>query len=253
MNPLFKIFGIQETLVQFNHNIKKLGWSRACARLLKELRINTQSNLSDFPKKGGVIIYANHPTGLDPYIISSILPRDDVYILSDIYQAKKGDNVAKHILPIYYANWLEFWRRPLIGWPGYIIMRFITGTVDSQKAYENNKKSLTRVFLLVKKGHVVLIFPSGGESQKRPWKRGLAKLITQLQEEKISYTLYAVLIKRLSEIKMLYHVMGGRKFFLDNPIHLRGSKIGKENLPQTKNFDKLSSYLRRQLESLHQR
>lgn len=129
MNPIYKLLGLQSIISKFNCNVSSLGWYKANKQYIADLEISIQASLPDFPKTGGVIVYANHPTGLDPFVISSVLGRDDVYFLGDVYQAKKGKNIARHIIPVYYTSWLDAFQRSGIGFFGYLWMRIMTGTV----------------------------------------------------------------------------------------------------------------------------
>ena len=102
MNPIFRIIGIAHIVNNFEKSVKPLGWHKANKQFIAELSIDVHSCIN-YPSKGkGLLIYANHPTGLDPYLISSVLNRDDVFILADVYQTTKGKAIGSHIIPVYY-------------------------------------------------------------------------------------------------------------------------------------------------------
>lgn len=222
MNPLFWLFGIVKAFKEFEANILKQGWSRGCNTLIKDLGISVQSNLVELPSKGPLLVYANHPTGLDPYILSGVFKRDDVYYLSDIYQTLKGKNIASHILPVFYTSWSEFLKRPLTSWPGYILMRILTGTTSKREAKIRNQKTIERAVNLLKKGSLILIFPSGGNKGKRSWKPGIGKIIIECRNRGIKAQLFAINIMELDEIKLFRHFLFGRRYYNRNKISING-------------------------------
>ena len=93
MNPLFKLFKIEDPFLEFDQNVKKYGFSSGCTTLVRELGLNIKVDLEKFPHHGAVLVYSNHPTGLDPFILGGVLGRDDYIFLGDEYQTKKGKNV----------------------------------------------------------------------------------------------------------------------------------------------------------------
>lgn len=225
MNPLFKIFGITTAFLNFNNNVKKIGWYKANARLMVELSIRVKSGLPNFKKKGGVLVYANHPTGLDPYVLMSQMGREDSYFLSDVYQTLKGEEVGAHILSVYYWNLLDFIWKPFLAWPGFFIMRIIGGTVEKEEAKIRNEKTIKEAVLYLKQGKTVVVFPSGGERGFRPWKAGVGRIIIEANKERVDYSLYQIKIEGLSEARLLLHLISGRWFLKLLPVELLGKPV----------------------------
>lgn len=224
MNPFFKILKIQNIINEFEASVAKLGWHAANKQFINKLNIKVEAKLAGFPRQGAVLLYANHPTGLDPYLLSRIIKRDDVCFLSDIYQTMKGEKIASHMFPIYYSSWLQFLKRPLTSWPGYIFMRIASGTVSREKAQELNKKSLIKAFEYLYKGHVVLIFPGGGDREKYPWKRGFGRLLFMCWQKHVKVSLYKAYIENLTEPKLFCHIMLGKKYYRTHTVLIKGNR-----------------------------
>lgn len=222
MNPLFKLFGIYKIFEEYNINIQRLGWPQASKKLLDSLGIRTEVKLDNFPDAGAILVYANHPTGLDPFMISSFFAREDIYCLCDIYQTQKGTLAAKHIIPVYYWKFFEFIYKPLTAWPGYFVMRLKSKWLSRQEAGEKNIKSLKKIVDILRKDGVVVVFPSGGEMAFRPWKSGVGLVIKNLDKRKVNYHLYQVKIGNLTEVGLIWHFISGRRYYAQNPVTVTG-------------------------------
>jgi 1-acyl-sn-glycerol-3-phosphate acyltransferase len=224
MSLIYRIFGLQDILTIFSRTIPAKGWCRANQLLLEALGISVTSKITDFPQKGAVLVFANHPSGLDPYILSSVFGRDDVFFISDIYQTKKGEQVAKHIIPVF-DNWLEFRKRPFLSWFGFWWMRLVAGSVTKQQASSLNSQAIATAVSRLKAGHVVLIFPSGGDSLNRPWKPGIGKIILELEKGRVPFALFGCTIFGIDEKRLFWHFLSTRYYFLRYPLFLTGKRI----------------------------
>lgn len=245
MNPLHYIFGIGKIVNDLNADSVRYGWFSGNRKFLEKLGIKVRTKLHKFPSKGAVLVYANHPTGLDPYLISSVLGRNDVYFLSDIYQTLKGKEIASHILPIYYWSVFDFIFKPILSWPGFFIMRIRKGLIRKNLARSQNRKSLDNAVKLLSKGNVVLIFPSGGEAFYRPWKSGIGKIIKESIKRGVNFKLYQIKILNLSEWQLLQHFIAGKRYYQREPVNLLGK--AKELSPGLTNVDqyKIAQSLKR--------
>lgn len=239
MNPFFKLFGIGKIFEEYNADIRHLGWPQANKKLLDSLGIKTKIKLDNLPKTEAILVYANHPTGLDPFMVSSFFAREDIYCLCDVYQTKKGTLVAKHIIPVYYWKFFEFIYKPLTAWPGYFVMRLKAKWLSRQEAGERNAESLKKVIDVLRKRGVVVVFPSGGEMSYRPWKSGVGIVIKDLQKFKIDYNLYQVRIGNLTEIGFIWHFLTGRRYYSQNPVTIAGNmiKLSPETVKNNSAYD----------------
>ena len=214
MNPLFKLFKIEDPFLEFDQNVKKYGFSSGCTTLVRELGLNIKVDLEKFPHHGAVLVYSNHPTGLDPFILGGVLGRDDYIFLGDEYQTKKGKNVAKHISPTVSTSfWKDFWRRRPTNWPGYLNMRKTVPVVDKETAKKINNDAIISLTRNLKNRHLSVVFPSGGEYEFLPWKQGLVKVISRAQKEGLEFILYRINFKRFSELKLICHFLFRKKIF----------------------------------------
>lgn len=200
--------------MDFNSDIKQFGWSEGCRKLIDKLDLEIDLKLKDFPKKGSILVYSNHPTGLDPYVLGYALGRDDYIFLGDIYQANKGNEVSKHISQTASVSfWRVIFRRRPTNWPGYINMRINVPPVSKEKARIINSKAINTLVKNLNERHLSVVFPSGGEYEFLAWKKGLAKVIDVASGKKIGFTLYRVRIKNFSEFKLILHFLSGKRFF----------------------------------------
>jgi 1-acyl-sn-glycerol-3-phosphate acyltransferase len=220
MNVLYKILGVQTMIDRFNKNVKLIGWHKANKQFISDFGISVINDVAEFSNKGPVLIFANHPTGIDPYLLSSVIKRDDLYFLADIYQAQKGKKIAEHIIPIFYDNWLEFYKRPLSGWFGYIWMRMTCGIVPREYARNHNRMAIKCAIDHLKKGHAVLIFPTAAEKNTRPWKNGIGYIIAGSLNKKTKFQLYSCSISGLSDLKIILHAFTKRSYLKKHPVNI---------------------------------
>jgi hypothetical protein len=243
MNFLFKVLGIQEITETFNKNIERMGWHKANKQYIKDLGILQKSSFINFPKKGGVLVYANHITGLDPYLLSSAIDRDDVYFLSDIYQTRKGAAVAAHIIPVYYSTWQDSFRRFGMSFFGFLMMRLLVGTVPKSIARKRNAEAIARAVSYLKKENVVIIFPSGGEKKANRWKKGIGEIVVNCREKNVSLVLYKCFFTQLQESDLVKHFVTGRKYLKRFPVKLSGKRISLNSSVSLIDSVKITSYL----------
>lgn len=219
INPLFKLLGIKNIYVQFDKKVAMFGWSKGCKWLIKSLGI-TYKYKNNLFSKGATIIYANHPTGLDPYLLTAILGREDSYFWGDIYQSKKGINVSRHVIPIAPKAFWSILKRPLTNWPGYIYMRLTTPTLTKKETRAINKKSINKTLELLKKDKLVIIFPSGGEYEFLKSGKGLSIILAKCKEQKINIKVKELKIKNFGELRLLSHFLFNTKIEVEIVISL---------------------------------
>lgn len=211
INPFFKLFGVDQIYADFDNMVYKTGWPNGCRWLLSKLKIKYRINFKINNQKEAVIVYANHPTGLDPYLLTAALGREDSYFWGDIYQSKKGINISKHIILISPKPFWSIIRRPITNWPGYIYMRLTTPSLNSIETRRINKRSLKRTILLLKQKHQIIIFPSAGEYNFLKSGSGLSKIVKQCEEKDIPVKIVSLKIKNFGELKLLLHFIFGCK------------------------------------------
>ena len=214
MNPFFKIFGINDSFAAFDEKVKTLSWSSGCKWLMSSLKVNYMFEGTKMPKRGPGIIYSNHPTGLDPYLLTAAIGRDDSYFWGDIYQSKKGKNINKFIIPIAPKPIWTIWRRPLTNWPGYIYMRLTTPALSKERTGGVNRKSIEKTIELLKKNNQVIIFPSGGEYEFLEYGNGLSIILEKCRKLEIPVKLTKLRIKNFGELGLFFHFIFGTKIMV---------------------------------------
>jgi hypothetical protein len=207
MNPLFKLFGIGKNFSLFDGNVQKLGWNKACKKLVDDLGIGVTSNLRKIPKEGPVLLYSNHPTGLDPYLLTAAIGRDDSFFWGDIYQSKKGQNISKNIIAVAPRPFWTIILRPLTNWPGYIYMRLTSPAKSKEESRKINNKAIERTINLLKNDNQVIIFPSGGEYEFLPKKKGLSIVLNECKKRNVKVHVYGINIKKFGELSLLFHFL----------------------------------------------
>jgi hypothetical protein len=205
MNPLFKLLGIEKSFISFNYDVQKLGWSNACKKLIDDLKIDIVSDFTDLPKNEAVVIYSNHPTGLDPYLLTAAIGRNDSFFWGDIYQSKKGKNISKHIINVAPRPFWTIIFRPLSNWLGYIYMRLTTPAKSREETRNINIKTIDTTVGLLKARHQVIIFPSGGEFEFLPKKKGLSRVVDICRKKNIKVNIYKIDIKNFGEVLLFIH------------------------------------------------
>lgn len=215
MNPLFKLLNIESVFKSFDKKVKTIGWYPACKWLINSLGIQYRLKKGDIPQKGAVVVYSNHPTGIDPYLLTAVLGRNDSYFWGDIYQSKKGENIARYIIQIAPQPFWTIVRRPITNWPGYIYMRLTAPALSKEKTKEINIKAFEKTIELLKNGNQIIIFPSGGEYEFFPKKHGLSKLVNECKKRKIKISIYEFKIKNFGELGLMFHFLFKTKICAD--------------------------------------
>ena len=84
----------------FEHRVVQEGWQKASAWFITHFVAKVRTlGVEHLPKKGPLVIAANHPGAYDSLVISSQIPRDDVKIISsDIPFVKKLPDTSKHVI-----------------------------------------------------------------------------------------------------------------------------------------------------------
>jgi 1-acyl-sn-glycerol-3-phosphate acyltransferase len=222
---IFPYDSILKITAKYNHNIQKIGLSQSSRQYIQDLSINiSKTNMPVI--KGGCLIFGNHPTGLDPYILSSIIERDDVYIVADIYQQRKGNNIGKHIVPIVYARTQKnLDNREFLNKIGFYIMRQFTGYVDKNLVKIQNEQTVKTAGKLIQEGHVVIIFPDGGSNNPEFWYNGIGEVIKTASVKGNPVQLLAANISGISSFKLWRHFLFNRKTYLQKyPINVKLSQ-----------------------------
>ncbi len=224
LKTLFLILPYESILkinARYDKKIEDTGFSESTRNYLKDLNIeiNIQNPIDII---GPALIFGNHPTGLDPFIIAACLNREDVYIVADIYQKNKGKNIGKQIIPITYSRTKKnLYNRGFLNTIGFYVMRQLTGYAKPEDVRVQNKHTIEKAAQLLKEGHVVIIFPDGGSNNPELWYNGIGEIITHSSFERRNIQLYAAQITGITTAKILRHFLFDRRIYLkENPLHV---------------------------------
>ncbi|MDQ3239478.1 MAG: 1-acyl-sn-glycerol-3-phosphate acyltransferase [bacterium] len=216
---IFPIESILRTTSNYNNLITQKGFANSTRWFLKELKIGvTPSSNEVF--EGGCLIFGNHPTGLDPFVIASCLNRDDVYIVADVYQKNKGANIGEHIIPIYYSRTQNNLKnRSMLNSIGFYIMRIFTGYENDISVKEKNVQAIETAAKKLIEGHIVIIFPDGGSNNPELWYNGIGEIIKKTHIIRNNFKLYAAHITGISTLLLIKHFLFNKRHTLsDKPI-----------------------------------
>jgi 1-acyl-sn-glycerol-3-phosphate acyltransferase len=244
LKTTFLIFPYETLLKQtakYNKNIPEFGFTESTKKFLDRLNIKIKFTNTD-KLTGPCLIFGNHPTGLDPFIISACLKRDDVFIVADVYQKNKGNNIGDHIVPIYYSRTQKNLRnRGFLNSIGFYVMRIFTGYEDQLKVKQRNQTTIELATSLLQQGHIVIIFPDGGSNNPELWYNGIGEIIKRNSLNQNEIKLFATQIQGISTLKLIRHFLFNRRKYLHHnpatvilsePLSLETLKLSTENQSQ---------------------
>jgi len=94
------MFRFSELATIFEHRLVQEGWQKASAWFITHFvdQVKSQGN-EQLPEDGPLVVASNHPGAYDSLLISSMVPRDDLKIISsDIPFVKKLPDTSKHMI-----------------------------------------------------------------------------------------------------------------------------------------------------------
>lgn len=231
IDRLFPVSLVLRSTVELDKDIFKKGFYKACKLWFKKLKINYQVlwQKKRFDKKNVCLIFANHPSGLDPYLIAAALKIDLVFI-GDVYQAGKGKNLAKQIIKVEFLSSDKTWQKRNFcdKWFGWVWMRLLTGykKFSSKKIKQG---AVNKALNFLHKGRSVLIFPDGGANNFKYWQSGIAIILQKYlsNPEKVkNLQLVMAKITGISFVKLARHFMFDQKKLLaDQPVKIFFKKV----------------------------
>lgn len=94
------MFRFSEMATIFEHRLVQEGWQKASAWFITHFvdQVEAQGN-ERLPENGPLVVASNHPGAYDSLVISSMIPRDDLKIISsDIPFVKKLPGTSSHMI-----------------------------------------------------------------------------------------------------------------------------------------------------------
>ncbi len=224
LKTIFKVFPyehILRTTAKYNQSIPSKGFVKSTQTYIKNFNIDIKQ-INSFDINGPCLIFGNHPTGLDPFIIASCLKRDDVYIVADNYQQRKGTFIGQHVIPIFYSRTQKnLENRGFLNSIGFYAMRQLTGYEEYETVKKQNQVTIQTAAKLLMDGHVVIIFPDGGSNNPELWYNGIGEIIKRTVDRENKIKLFAANIQGISSFKLWRHFLFNRKKYLQShPAHV---------------------------------
>jgi len=191
-----KFFGVSQIikkLIDFEENIPTMGIQKATDNLLSNIFIKPIIKSNFYPeefKEGPVLfIGMNHNLIIEPAVISSIIPRDDIYLIGNKAFEVLGGNVSKYVLPVIQKKYAVDYREANNKKRSGFITNFITSLYSSKKltlkeTAEINKNTFQEAVKRLNQNSAVIIFPTGRNNIDSPWRKGVGEIISRIPEER---------------------------------------------------------------------
>ena len=144
------MFRFSELATIFEHKLVQDGWQKASAWFITHFVDQVRFFGKDLlPNEGPLVVASNHPGAYDSLVISSLIPRDDLKIISsDIPFVKKLPDTSKHMI---FSDWdphnrMQAARQALRHLKnGGALLLFARGTMDPDPAFmPDSEIELTR-------------------------------------------------------------------------------------------------------------
>lgn len=94
------MFRFSEMATMFDYRVVQEGWQKASAWFITHFVDQVKAlGTESLPRKGPLLVASNHPGAYDSLVISSLVPRDDLKIISsDIPFVKQLPDTSKHMI-----------------------------------------------------------------------------------------------------------------------------------------------------------
>ncbi|MCA9397912.1 hypothetical protein KC573_03705, partial [candidate division WWE3 bacterium] len=153
------------------------------ARFNIELVTNQTPEWAKRESTQAVLIYGPHTFHVEPYIILSLIERDDVYFVA-MESAKQlvPESMKDHVfsvIPTFLAKDAPR-RSGVAGVMQWIRRALFTNNTEKtvREIRASNQQALQRVALLLQEGHVVMIFPcASGDIKTDRWYTGIGTIL----------------------------------------------------------------------------
>lgn len=144
------MYRFSEMATLFEYRLVQEGWQKASAWFITHFVDQIRSQGTELlPKEGPLLVASNHPGAYDSLVISSMLPRDDLKIISsDIPFVKKLPDTSQHLIfsDMDPHSRMQAARQALRHLKnGGALLVFARGTMDPDPAFmPNTEVELTR-------------------------------------------------------------------------------------------------------------
>lgn len=171
--------------------IPEKGLSFASRLFVSKLGLKVKKNCSPeiLNKSGKPVIFIgiNHEAYLEPFLVFSILERNDIKVIAMKPYQILGQNFSKHILPVMIKKYARDNMR---------LKHRLENKIDLLKAFyraENltkkeieslNRRSFNLSVKFLQQGGALVIFPAGGYGLERSWGNGIGEIIKRLGKNK---------------------------------------------------------------------
>ena len=194
--------------------------------LLRKIKVRYQvvvpEGLGEKLSSGGIVWYGEHPKQIEPFLMAAAAMgqsgRSDLKGVAADYMTGFGENVARHLEPVYSNNGclaesqkeLPFVERE----KRMFVNLFRHGAFSMREAVMKNVAAIANLARHLDEGGMVLITPSLGED--KTWKRGVGDIVGKLRPDS-SVNFIPVYVLGPSGTKTFF--TGGRfKVFFGEPL-----------------------------------
>jgi len=165
------------TIAHFDNNVGLMGLGKASTMLLDTLQfsLDTKGTIPDQLKLAGtpLVVISTHQGLIEPIYISSLLGREDSYIIAGMENRRYGTHVAQHLLPVRPSKFAGEKSSILYG-----------PQMTKEEIMRMNEYSLHTASERIAQGNVLTIFPWGGRGEETGnWYTGLGRIIRDIPAE----------------------------------------------------------------------
>lgn len=226
--------------------LEKDGVGPAIREIMGKLGIEVEANVNPewLSTQGSpVLLYGNHAARLEPWLLATLLDRNDVACVGGRMMQKAGPNIESHILPVIPKKYAKGGGRRTIVEKTV----FGDGDLDVDEATKLNQASMQEAGKRLGDGWLVGIFPTATEAIDSKWRKGLGEIIKntpQNSEVRLVPTHFGDL-KYREILKSIRRVYGKGKEPKHRIVDINfGEELRLSDLPPNMSAEEITQFLK---------
>jgi len=230
VNLVVPVFPILRWGVEFDQKLESGGLLSASRSVLEGLclrpRILLPEGARETLQTASLLVYGNHPSLADPFLVALALARPDLKTVSASYLSLLLPSLGPHLIPVQPT----FERKPLHlqGASHYLLVRLLyraEGMRDRAAAREANRRALEEAATHAAEGGALLIAP-GPRSAKGRWLPGIGVIAGHLARLRREVWLAPYRIRHVTNARIYRGISKRRLARLGNVLfHRRPAEI----------------------------
>lgn len=190
VNLFFCLDEVAKKVAIFDKEISEKGISQASFNFLASLKVKIEPiGFKKLKDEEGYLIFGNHPTFLDPFLVFATLGWDKIKFFAGEGVLKIGPNFSKHIFPIKNLQTVVGKRRKQHVWDDWLFKYFLVSLdnyYERDQAVIFNQKQIDRAADFLGSGGKLFIFPCGMSLSmaEKKWRKGIGFLLAKALKER---------------------------------------------------------------------